>query len=124
MKNHLEVVKVLISRANTSIDRSAELNEAYSNALLASTNEMIEILLSAGADVNYFEFPDVLPMSIAIRRKNLIFVRTLYKYGVDLNRVDENGYNALMYAVAEENFDAVEYLISIGKYVSAVSALH
>ncbi|KAM3171904.1 hypothetical protein ACTXT7_015631 [Hymenolepis weldensis] len=112
--NHLEVVKILLNRANTDIDRSTELNEAYSNALLSSTNEMIETLLSAGADANYFEIPDILPLFIAIGRRSMDLVKTLQRYGVDHNQVDRDGYNALMYAVLLENFEAVEYFISIG----------
>lgn len=116
----MEVVKVLLNRANTDVDRSIELNEAYSNALLVSSNEMIETLLSAGADPNYFEIPSVLPLFIAIGRRNLDYVRTLQRYGVDHNQVDSDGYNALMYAVLLENFEAVEYFLSIGKHISIV----
>ncbi|VUZ42848.1 unnamed protein product, partial [Hymenolepis diminuta] len=112
--NHLDVVKILLNRANTDIDRSVELNEAYSNALLVSSNEMIETLLSAGADVNYFEIPGVLPLFIAIGRRNLDCIKTLQRYGADHNQVDDDGYNALMYSVLLENLEAVEYFLSIG----------
>nr|CDS26546.1 ankyrin repeat domain containing protein 17 [Hymenolepis microstoma] len=111
---HLEIVKVLLRRADAGIDRSAELNEAYSNALLSSTNEIVETLLSAGADVNYFEIPNALPLFTAIGRRDVNLVKTLHRHGVDLTKVDEDGYNALMYAVAIEHFEVVEFFISLG----------
>ncbi|VDN99742.1 unnamed protein product [Rodentolepis nana] len=115
--NHLDVVKVLLSKADVGIDRSGELNEAYASALLSSSNEIVETLLSAGADVNHFEPPTLLPLFVAIGRKDVEFVKTLHRHGVDLTRFDDEGYSPLMYAVIRENLEAVKFLISIGKYI-------
>lgn len=120
MQNHLEVVKVLISRANADIDRSEELNASYSLALLISSKEIIETLLSAGADVNYFENPAIPSIFAAISRKNLDIVKTLQEHGADLNRIVGDGSNALMFAISEENVEAVEYFISLGKHKSVI----
>ena len=98
MQNHLEVVKVLISRANANVRRSAELNAAYSLALFISSNEINNRFFAV------------------ISRKDVDIVKTLHRHGVDLNRVFDDGYNALMYAVSEGDVEAVEYFISLGKH--------
>ncbi|VDN98315.1 unnamed protein product [Rodentolepis nana] len=115
LNNHSEIVKVLTGRANVDINRQEELNATYSLALLDSSNEVIEALLFAGADVNYCMIAKVPTIFIAISRKNVQIVKTLHKYGVDLNAVVEDGYSALMYATAEGDVEIVKYLVSHGK---------
>ncbi|KAM3186976.1 hypothetical protein ACTXT7_003211 [Hymenolepis weldensis] len=49
----LDIVKVLLSRADEKIGRKDELNQSYLNALLFSNSEMVHTLLPVDAEVSF-----------------------------------------------------------------------
>lgn len=115
-QEHVDIVKFLLERSEPGRDRSRELNEAYAAAMPTLNIEVIKILLSAGADVNFFNAKShLIPIAPAILNNRLDLVKLLCEHGLDLNQPDEEGFSALPLAVMMGRLEIVKHLLDRGE---------
>ena len=103
------------------IEHGANVNEVdkifQSPLFLAAHNydspEIIDVLISAGADINYFPKESQLctPLMAAIMNNNTQVAIYLIKKGAKLNIQDRNGLTAIHYAVSKNNPAIVKLLL-------------
>jgi len=81
--------------------------------------DMVEFLISQGADVNASGEKGLRPLHTAAQKGNADIAKLLILKGSDVNIVDKNKYTPLHYAVEERNTDIVKLLIENGADVNA-----
>jgi len=82
-------------------------------SIIKNNEELFELLLSKGADINYKSEDGKNAFYMAIFSKNLKFAKTLYAKGIKLDfHTTKN--NPLIIAALDENKEMLEYLVSIG----------
>lgn len=84
--------------------------------LPATTPEIVSMLVSAGANVNYSTTSGKIfrqtALMLAAQHGNLAAIRTLLKSGANVNAIDSDGDTVLMYAAAEELPNVVTLLLA------------
>ena len=80
--------------------------------LICSFQEIIRLLLKAGADVNGQDDYGSTPLIEATKTANTAKVKLLIKYGADLDLLDRSGRSALDYTASNK---CSSFLISVGK---------
>lgn len=118
----IPMVEYLISLPSTDInavDRNKYMLPPLSHAVQARRIDMVELLVSNGADVNYPEKSNKnyynTPLMIASWGGQLDIVKLLVENGACLNQVDKlNGFTSLIKAVFNSHRDVAEYLLSKG----------
>ncbi|NEQ99310.1 MAG: ankyrin repeat domain-containing protein [Cyanothece sp. SIO2G6] len=109
--NKLELCQRLISQGVNLHAKDADGEVPLSIAISLGYEEIVEELLTAGAD------PDVggwtSPLELAVRRENITIVEMLVSASADVNiRVD--GFTPLMAAVCCDNLSLVKFLVESG----------
>jgi len=108
-----------IALAKLLCNEKMRLNVALSNGLnllVVSIEygyvDMLEFLLTQGADVNSIELPGCnTPLIAACKEDNLEMVQLLIKYEADINKKNNDGLNPLMWACRRGNLEVVKFLI-------------
>ncbi len=80
----------------------------------SKTKEIVETLISVGAEVNVSDKSRNTPLIIAARKKNTPLVQLLLSQGADINAVNKKGYTALHYALEKQDENLSEYLLENG----------
>jgi ankyrin repeat protein len=119
-KNDLESVKQLIT-VSLNIDASDEYTDtnALSYAVENNNREMIQLLLSAGANPNATNRRGATPLMYPTSEASVELIRDLIVAGADLNVHNQSGETPLMRAVAHCSFSVAKELIDAGADVNA-----
>lgn len=109
------LVKRLLSNWNFNVnkvsrDGKAPLGYACNKPKL----EVIELLLSKGANPNTKDNFGSVPLDIAVLYKNIPIAKTLIEHGSDVNNINSQGNTPLVTAVTSKNLEMVELLIDNG----------
>lgn len=83
---------------------------ALIKAILTNSIEMVQLLLDAGAIVNYKAYGNT-PLCVASIKNNTEMVQLLLDAGADINYQDDLGKTPLMHAVYGENLEIVQLLL-------------
>lgn len=87
--------------------------KGYTNLMTAAgwdNNELCNLFLEYGADVNHQADDGNTPLMIAAKKGNLSLVKLFVEKGADINLKDFDGNTAIQIARAEGNTDIVNYL--------------
>lgn len=126
---HLDVLRLLL-------DRGVKIDQIKSQALLAATHpahpirddiltEVINFLLSLGADVNTKDEDGWTPLLQAALKNDELAVRTLLASGADVNARCEcpgyyhGGWSALMLAAQGQSSGIIKILLNAGAHINA-----
>ncbi len=66
--------------------------------------DIVELLISNGANVNHFDEDGISPLMFAAQKGHLGVVETLLAHGARVNHVDEQRRSALVYAIGKGEF--------------------
>jgi ankyrin repeat protein len=80
----------------------------------SEAKEIVEILISIGAEVNKSDILGNTPLIMAAREKNTPLVQLLLSQGADINAVNKKGYTALHYALEKQDKNFSKYLLANG----------
>ena len=96
-----------------------DVDSAFSEALWYGKEDIVELLIQAGADVNKSIGFNQTPLIKAVYRRHADIVELLLKSGADVNETDENGQTPLMKAAWLKDETIVELLIKSRADVNA-----
>ena len=112
---YMEIVKLLIG---WGIDVKAEIKRTQQTALFTATGcdvaPLVEILISAGLDVNKRDNNGLAPLHYAARKGLAEIIDMLLAAGADVNAQDSWGFTALHEAALSGLVDTVKKLIDVG----------
>ena len=121
-QNNIEIVKLLLSKG-AKVDLYLENSLPQSTALCCAlqswwwNEEIIRLLVAAGADVNRASHRQGMPLSIGAR--NIRVVQTLLLAGAKVNGSIPGGTTALQTSIMSDNIDIVQMLLDAGADVNA-----
>jgi len=114
------VVKYLLSKGVNIEERGIYSYTPLGNAVWYGYNEIVKILVEAGADSNQLQDNDEWTMlMLALYRNNTDIVPYLISLGIDVNAVNKNGWTALYYSAIYSGKEEAEALISAGAFIDA-----
>lgn len=88
-------------------------------AVIAGNLDIMEYLLSQGADINTLDREGSNLMHNAAANGHYDAVTFLYEKGFDINAVDGNGNTPLLFAVTQDNIELIQFLIENGADLQA-----
>lgn len=113
------------------IEKGCKINEPFDDELTAiihlvadaGRSDLLEFMISSGADVNLIDREKGTPLHYATRNKDLEMIKALISNGADLNVPNSN--NEILLHVAAgiygmENYELIEYLLEKGANPSAL----
>lgn len=92
--------------------QGADLNQEFSNAVLAVDVPRVKFLLSKGASINRLDLQGYAPLHTAVRGGDTQMVAFLLEHKADPNVRDEDRWTPLLHAILRNHLDAVKLLIS------------
>jgi ankyrin repeat protein len=117
-----DVQRLLKEGANSSI--IVEDKNRRSALILATARgftEIVTLLLSSGAEVNYKDNAGLTALNWAAMRQKNAEARRLLIWYADVNTYDNNGVTPLMYAVGTHNVELIQLLAKSGANLNAIS---
>ncbi len=112
--NDLKLAKMLVDAGESP--KASTRNGAVTPLFLAAKNgnaAMIELLIKAGADVNYADSKGTTPLMVAAASGSEAAVRSLIAHGADVNAKDgAHGQTPLMFAAALNRAAAIKVLVA------------
>ncbi|XP_041351820.1 serine/threonine-protein phosphatase 6 regulatory ankyrin repeat subunit B-like [Gigantopelta aegis] len=87
------------------------------------TSEMVEYLLSQGADPNVYNDENDSPLHFAVNTDSLDTVKALVKHGANLNTVNEGGKTPLHNAAENKSLKMVRYLVEHGSELNVTDEI-
>ena len=123
--NHLNAVIFLTDHgANIALqDREGYSSLHYAAGNISDLCDVLDFLITNGADVNAFTNDKFTPLIIASNCNNLNVVNILIKHGANIHLVDRYGRTALHYSITVVDHDSVTVLRSLIKNGADVNAL-
>ena len=123
--NHVNSVIFLTDHgANIDLqDREGYSSLHYAAGNISDLCDVLDFLITNGADVNAFTNDKFTPLIIASNCNNLNVVNSLIKYGANIHLVDRYGRTALHYSITAVDHDSVTVLRSLIKNGADVNAL-
>ena len=123
--NHLNAVIFLTDHgANIDLqDREGYSSLHYAAGNISDLCDVLDFLITNGADVNAFTNDKFTPLIIASNCNNLNVVNSLIKHGANIHLVDRYGRTALHYSITAVDHDSVTVLRSLIKNGADVNAL-
>ncbi|KFY29261.1 hypothetical protein V491_00118 [Pseudogymnoascus sp. VKM F-3775] len=121
-RNNIEIVKLLLSKG-AKVDLYPENSLPQSTALCCAlgkwqdNEEIIQLLVAAGADVNRVGHGQGMPLPMRVR--NIREVQILLSAGANVNGTIPGGTTALQRSVTSDNIDIVQILLDAGADVNA-----
>ena len=120
--SHKECVRILLKKGANS---NVIVNPLFQTPLLITAvaqkdPEILQLLISGGMDIHYINslgenaLLRVLDMMLRNKQDKQKFAEILINAGININQQNENGFTALMYAVALKNKDLTSLLIKKG----------
>jgi ankyrin repeat protein len=92
----------------------ADLTQELSNAVLASDQPRVEMLLAKGADINKRNLQGLAPLHGAARQRDSNMIAMLLREGADPNARDGDGWTPLLHAAFRNHVSSVEVLVKGG----------
>jgi len=83
-------------------------------AALQNNLEIVQALLSAGADVNLLNDDENNALWFACFKENLAIIRLLAAHGIDINHQNVNGATCVIYAASAGKLEVVKTLVELG----------
>ena len=123
--NHVNSVIFLTDHgANIDLqDREGYSSLHYAAGNISDLCDVLDFLITNGADVNAFTNDKFTPLIIASNCNNLNVVNSLIKHGANIHLVDRYGRTALHYSITAVDHDSVTVLRSLIKNGADVNAL-
>ena len=123
--NHVNSVIFLTDHgANIDLqDREGYSSLHYAAGNISDLCDVLDFLITNGADVNAFTNDKFTPLIIASNCNNLNVVNSLIKHGANIHLVDRYGRTALHYSITVVDHDSVTVLRSLIKNGADVNAL-
>ncbi|KAI0545445.1 hypothetical protein F4679DRAFT_462080 [Xylaria curta] len=112
-QGNLDVAGMMLKLHKTS-DMSFVVQRAFCDAAAYGYLDVVERLLTVGADVNVMDKEDKTPLNRAITRGHLNIVERLLKAGANVDTPDHNGKIALSTAVEHGHLIIFEKLLQVG----------
>jgi len=101
---------VSTERLENWLKEGADLDQEFSNAVLASDKDRVEFLLSKGADINKPNAQGLAPVHIAARQRDSAMLTFLAERHADIEARDADGWTPLLYAVLRNHVPSIEVL--------------
>lgn len=101
-------------RVDAWLKDGADLTQELSNAVLASDQARVEMLLAKGADINKRNLQGLAPLHGAARQRDSNMIALLLKEGADPNVKDGDGWTPLLHAAFRNHVPSVEELVKGG----------
>ncbi len=101
-------------RLESWLQEGADLTQELSNAVLASDQARIKLLVSKGADINALDPQGYAPMHTAARKRHPELVTLFADLGANLNTPDADGMTPLQHAVMRNHVPTVKALLERG----------
>jgi ankyrin repeat protein len=113
--DQLNIVKALLNKGANPDKFLDDGATAIHYAVIKKNHEMVKLLISYGASVNFKIQPDeITPLRIAIQSGNMKMVAILVENGASLNSAAYGGASPLFTALSIGNIEIAEYLLSKG----------
>ena len=84
-----------------------------------TSKEIVEILISHGADINAKDESDITPLHYAAKNSDVQIVEFLISHGADIDAKDINDETPLHYAACKDRSETAKVLISNGADINA-----
>lgn len=81
-------------------------------------NQIIELLLEHGTNINHLDTYGQTPIFYCIREGNIETTQQLVNAGAEFDTVDTNGQTPIYYAIKQNRYEMVEYLLKRGINIS------
>lgn len=107
--------------ADVNLRSSADSSTALQIAVITGNQEIAEMLVQRGADVNAQDVLGFTPLMIAAQANDTAMIRFLMSKGADLSTKTIAGYDALSIAVEKGNDESVRVLLDKGVLPGPVS---
>ncbi|EAX96081.1 hypothetical protein TVAG_063840 [Trichomonas vaginalis G3] len=113
--NSLDVAKLLIMHgADVNSNENEDMETALHWATIFDYKEMVDLLLSHGADPNKQDRNMMSPLHLAVYKNQKDIAEVLLSHGADPTKQDSNKSNPLQYAVSKNDKNLVEIIINHG----------
>ncbi|XP_053594131.1 putative ankyrin repeat protein RF_0381 [Microplitis demolitor] len=132
-QNSLEIAECLLA-AGADVNAVCRLNcrENCSALCLAAMNgndDMVQLLLAHGADINAKKSSSIVPLHAAVRKEHLATVECLLALGADIHKRGVDRCTVLHTATCNKSIEVAEFLISKGasvngRDINGVTPLH
>lgn len=121
--NKVLVLKAILEKRHLDINYVDEYvtTTALNEAVFYADREVIDLVLSYGADVNTKSRSGKSPLMIAAANNSVDIMGLLLSLGANIDDVDRRNYNALMYAAEAGSYYACQYLFGLGINAEVVS---
>ena len=117
-KPDIEMTKFLVDQnADLTIKSGPLGSDALSQALIADSEIIVDLLLNKGAPLQKTD-AGLTPLMFAGNTKHLSIVKKLIAAGGEVNDTQPDGWSPLMHAVAKKNFGVVKLLVENGADIS------
>ena len=108
---------VTAERLEDWLEHGADLTEELSNAVLASDQARVKLLLDKGADINKGNLQGSAPLHSAARQRDSNMIEFLIAHGADVNARDSDGWTPLAHAAFRNHVPSIEVLAASGANV-------
>lgn len=96
------------------LEDGADIDQEFTNAVLASDRERVKHLLAKGAGINKPNLQGLMPLHMAARQRDSEMITLLLAEGADVNGLDADGWTPLLHAVYRNHVPSVEVLTKAG----------
>ncbi len=114
--NKVLVLKAILDEGTLDINYVDEyvVTTALNEAVFYGDKEVIELVISYGADVNVKSHTGKTPLMVAASANSVELMMLLLSCGADIDALDNRDYSALMYACENGHYYACEFLFGMG----------
>ncbi len=115
--NQVDVVKLLLEKkANVNLqnNKSTPLFVSVIYGEEYQSNEILEILVSHNANIDFVGVSGLTPLTLACKVNNSLAARYLYERGADPTQKDRSGNDFFYYALRGNDPDLIQYFVSKG----------
>ncbi len=121
--NKVLVVKAILEKNKLDINYVDEyvVTTALNEAVFHGNREVVDLVLSYGADVNIKSHSGKTALMVAAGNNSVDNMMLLLANGADIDAIDNRNYNALMYAAESGSYYACEFLFGMGINANVIS---
>lgn len=116
----LEGVRLLLA-AGAPVDGQCDCGSPLSAAVVDGRSEVLSLLISVGADVNFPNAGGFTPLMLAASNENIAAIRALVEAGAVVDARDHSGLTAYLHAALQGDVTAGRELLLLGADAGALS---